>query len=91
MIALAREADRSWMADALCRNAEPDLWFPSAGLPSAWALEICCRCDVREQCANYADAHYERHGVWGGLTLEQRNRRARLRNLEPAGQRSEDR
>lgn len=71
--------DRSWMADALCRNADPALFFPDRGQPSAWALAVCARCPVREVCADYADAHYERHGVWGGLTFEQRMRRARER------------
>ena len=71
--------DRSWMERALCRNQEPDAWFPNAGQPSGWALSVCARCPVREQCADYADAHYERHGVWGGLTFDQRMRRARER------------
>lgn len=77
MIALAREADRTWMADALCRGQHADLWFPNAGAPTAWAIAVCNRCPVREQCADYADAHGERNGVWGGLTFEQRMRRAR--------------
>jgi WhiB family redox-sensing transcriptional regulator len=81
MIALAREADRSWMADALCRNADPDAWYPTAGLPNAWAVAVCNRCTVREQCADYAITINDRHGVWGGLTVEQRNRRARLRQV----------
>lgn len=79
MIALAYEADRSWMADALCHNADPEAWYPNSGMPSAWVLAVCNRCPVREQCADYADTIHERHGVWGGLTVEQRNRRARAR------------
>lgn len=81
MIALLPEADRSWMADAACRDADPDQWFPSAGLPTAMALAVCNGCPVRERCADYADAHYERHGVWGGLTFEQRKRRAWQRGV----------
>jgi WhiB family redox-sensing transcriptional regulator len=82
MIALAARTDRSWMADAACRGADdPNLWHPTAGLPSSWAIAVCNRCPVRERCADYAITINDRHGVWGGLTFEQRNRRAWLREV----------
>ncbi|HEX8024727.1 MAG TPA: WhiB family transcriptional regulator [Candidatus Limnocylindrales bacterium] len=77
MIALARDADRGWMADAACRHHDPDLWFPPPGRSNTRAEDICAGCPVKERCADYADAHHEQHGVWGGMTIEQRNRRAR--------------
>ena len=82
MIALAREADRTWMTDAACRGHDADLWYPTAGLPSAYALAICNACPVQQRCAEYAEVHRERHGVWGGMNAEQRNRRVRRRGME---------
>jgi len=82
VIALFPEADRSWMADAACRGADdPNLWHSDAGTPPAHVFDICNGCPVRERCADYADMHGERHGVWGGMTTEQRNRRARQREV----------
>lgn len=81
MIALFPATDRSWMADAACRDHDPELFYPTAGLPTAAALAICQGCPVRERCADYADANHERHGVWGGMVTEQRNRRARQREV----------
>ena len=80
MIALAREADRTWMNNAAFRGHDPDMWYP-ARLPTNDTLTVCARCPVREQCADYADTHHERHGIWGGMTSEQRYRRARMRKI----------
>lgn len=77
MIALAREADTTWMTAAACRGHDTNMWFPDAGKATSLAVAICLRCPVRERCADYADAHRERHGLWGGMTTEERNRRAR--------------
>lgn len=79
MIALLREADRTWMAGAACREHDPDLWFPVAGMHNAVAQAICDSCPVRERCADYAEDMREQHGVWGGLNVEQRRQRARQR------------
>lgn len=36
------------------------------------AVMVCGGCEVREICLAHAVEHHERHGVWGGLTEEQR-------------------
>lgn len=82
MITLDLGTGREWMAKAACRGHDPDAWFPTVGKPSGEAVAICTGCPVREQCADYADAHGERHGLWGGLTTDERYRRARRRQLE---------
>lgn len=78
MIALALDADSSWMDRAACRGVDPELFFPIT-VPSAYVLRICEACPVREQCADYAEANRERFGIWGGLNVDQRFRRARAR------------
>lgn len=67
-------ADRTWMTFAACRTAvDPEIFYPTAGLPTAEAKAICESCPVRQACSDYADAHHEHHGVWGG-TQRTRNR-----------------
>jgi WhiB family redox-sensing transcriptional regulator len=39
--------------------------------------EMCIRdssCDVRQECLEYALAHDERFGIWGGLSERERRR-----------------
>jgi WhiB family redox-sensing transcriptional regulator len=49
------------------------------------AKEVCRRCEVREQCLAWALEAGQDHGVWGGLSederraLKRRNSRARVR------------
>ena len=49
------------------------------------AKQVCRRCDVREQCLAWALEAGQDHGVWGGLSederraLKRRNARARIR------------
>lgn len=61
-----------WTDGALCTQVDADLWFPVQGASTKEARAICARCDVRLQCLEYALAHNERTGIWGGLTERQR-------------------
>lgn len=36
------------------------------------AKEICTDCGVREACLEYALSIREQHGIWGGLTENER-------------------
>jgi WhiB family transcriptional regulator, redox-sensing transcriptional regulator len=66
----------AWFADALCRETDPDLWYPDQSKPALPAKRICAMCDVRIDCLRYALEHETRgdaaHGVWGGLTVRER-------------------
>ena len=69
-----------WEEVGACRTAEPDLFFPiSARGPSAAdtarAKKICASCPVQPQCLDYAQATRQRHGIWGGLTEQERAQR----------------
>lgn len=71
-----------WMAEAACRGADPELFFPSRGDPTREAKAICWSCRVREECLEYALANGEKHGLWGGMSERQRRsvRRDRRRS-----------
>jgi WhiB family transcriptional regulator, redox-sensing transcriptional regulator len=73
-----RSAD--WQRAAACRSADPELFFPvsTAGRSLEQverAKAVCGTCIVRRQCLQYAIAANE-VGVWGGMTEEERTRRA---------------
>jgi WhiB family redox-sensing transcriptional regulator len=72
----------TWMAQGRCRETDPELFFPEAGVPQAEALRICHSCEVRTQCLNFALAHGER-GVWGGTNDAQRRRILRDEQATP--------
>jgi WhiB family transcriptional regulator, redox-sensing transcriptional regulator len=38
----------------------------------AEAKEICARCQVRRECLMFALLTRQRHGVWGGMSEEER-------------------
>ena len=63
-------------------SADPDLFFPisSAGPGErqiARAKMICAGCQVRRECLEYALAHDQVYGIWGGTTPEDRQRARR--------------
>jgi WhiB family redox-sensing transcriptional regulator len=35
---------------------------------------VCLSCEVRQECLEYALAHDERFGIWGGLSERERRR-----------------
>ncbi|WP_443054276.1 WhiB family transcriptional regulator [Streptomyces sp. NBC_00271] len=59
-----------WWKRAHCRGSDVDNFFPLPNDRPAVerALEMCCRCPVRNPCRRYAISHSERYGIWGGLT-----------------------
>lgn len=67
----------TWMADALCREIDPDLWFPEKGDPARVAKKMCRSCPVFFACTSHSLVADERHGIWGGLA--ESDRRAILR------------
>jgi WhiB family transcriptional regulator, redox-sensing transcriptional regulator len=66
-----------WWGLAACRSADPDLFFPiSQAGPAATQISrakaVCARCAVQDQCLRYALAADPVHGVWGGMSEEER-------------------
>ena len=66
-----------WRQFAACQSADPELFFPvpapGADLRQVEAAKaICAGCPVRGQCLALATVTRREHGVWGGLTEEER-------------------
>ncbi|MEV5972408.1 WhiB family transcriptional regulator [Streptomyces sp. NPDC051921] len=66
------DADLSWQEDALCAQAGPEFFFPAPGSSTREAKLLCGACEGRVACLEYALAHDERFGVWGGLSEKER-------------------
>ena len=70
-------ADYSWRAYALCRDTDPELFFPVGTTGTAltqieWARQVCGECGVRSECLDFALATNQDSGIWGGLSEEER-------------------
>ena len=53
---------------------DPEAFFPEKGGSTREAKRICLGCEVRDACLDYALAHDERFGIWGGLSERERRR-----------------
>jgi WhiB family redox-sensing transcriptional regulator len=79
-----------WRHSALCRDEDPELFFPiGATGPAERQIEtakaVCRRCTVTTDCLTWALDTGQDAGVWGGLSederraLKRRSARARAR------------
>jgi WhiB family redox-sensing transcriptional regulator len=68
------EALLAWQERALCAQTDPESFFPEKGGSTREAKRICVGCEVRAECLDYALAHDERFGIWGGLSERERRR-----------------
>ena len=62
-----------WREQALCRETDPEAFFPEKGQSPNAARQVCAGCPVRAECL--ADALARRDvafGVLGGLTPRER-------------------
>lgn len=63
-----------WVADALCAQTDPEIFFPEKGKSSAEAKLVCRSCPVAEECLEFAIVTRQKFGVWGGLSPDERSR-----------------
>ena len=63
-----------WQKRSLCAQTDPDAFYPEKGGSTREAKQICGRCEVRPECLEYALAHQERFGIWGGLSERERRK-----------------
>lgn len=68
------EEELRWQERALCAQTDPEAFFPEKGGSTREAKRICLTCPVRNECLEYALAHDERFGIWGGLSERERRR-----------------
>jgi WhiB family redox-sensing transcriptional regulator len=77
----ADQAEKSgkWDDEALCRQVDPELFFPDQDKQTAPAASaICRRCPIMTECLARALDGDERFGVWGGSSEAQRRDLKRL-------------
>lgn len=72
-----RLGDHTWHDHAACQGADdddPDLFFPDADDLDriTTAKRYCERCPVVRVCLDAALESNARHGIWGGMTEEER-------------------
>jgi WhiB family redox-sensing transcriptional regulator len=67
-------AELAWQERALCAQTDPEAFFPEKGGSTREAKKVCLGCEVRGECLEYALAHDERFGIWGGLSERERRR-----------------
>ena len=68
---------RRWRDRAACRDVDPDLFFPVGNTGPALldikeAKAVCRRCDVVDICLQWALDERQDHGVWGGMSEDER-------------------
>ena len=71
---LGEPDEHDWQERALCAQTDPEAFFPEKGGSTREAKRICSGCEVRAECLEYALAHDERFGIWGGLSERERRR-----------------
>ena len=84
------ERPPGWMVEGLCQQVDPDLWFPEDDPWQAQrAKQLCQACPVLAECAEYAIHRYIPHGVWGGMSADdRRNYRQRHGIVKPQAARA---
>lgn len=79
-------ANRDWIEQAKCRDADDVPFFPSNRRELVKALSFCNACPVSTECLQYALDNGIEYGVWGGTTETERLRirqSERLRGIHP--------
>src|ERR1051325_8021041 len=66
------ERSPDWQDRSLCRQSNPETFFPEAGHSPKEAKKICGRCEVTTQCLAFALDTRQPYGVWGGKTEGER-------------------
>jgi WhiB family redox-sensing transcriptional regulator len=66
-----------WRSRSACLDENPELFFPVGTTGPAVtqvdeAKRICGGCEVRAQCLEWALQENQDHGVWGGLSEDER-------------------
>jgi hypothetical protein len=69
-------------SQALCAQADGDAWFPEQGQDARQAKRVCngdprtgaAPCPIRARCLEVALARHEQHGIYGGMTPNERRR-----------------
>ena len=86
-------ADYTWRDQAMCRDTDPELFFPigttgQALLQIAKAKSICCQCPVTVECLEFALETNQDTGIWGGNSEDERRHMRRTAAQQARSQRA---
>lgn len=73
----ATDKGADWRDRIRCRGVDPELFFPVGHGPADVIQEerakvLCRQCPVRAECLTWAQTTGQEHGIWGGLTADER-------------------
>ncbi|MCL1907388.1 MAG: WhiB family transcriptional regulator [Propionibacteriaceae bacterium] len=74
LMSSATEDPGAWQVQALCAQTDPEAFFPEKGGSTREAKGVCGVCEAKQECLDYALAHDERYGIWGGLSERERRK-----------------
>ncbi len=82
-------ADYTWRRSAICRDTDPDLFFPVGTTGYALvqidrAKQVCGECPVSPDCFQYAMDTNQDSGIWGGMSEEERRTIRRMTTARQA-------
>lgn len=77
-LALAN-ASYDWRRNAICRDTDPDLFFPVGTTGHALvqidrAKQVCGECPASRDCLEFALETNQDSGIWGGTSEEERRK-----------------
>jgi WhiB family redox-sensing transcriptional regulator len=80
-------AEETWRDHALCRDTDPELFFPVGTTGHALtsidhAKRVCDECRVTPECLEFALETNQDSGIWGGLSEDERRAIRRQRTAE---------
>ena len=86
-------ADYTWRDQAMCRDTDPELFFPigttgQALLQIAKAKSVCCQCPVTVECLEFALETNQDTGIWGGNSEDERRQMRRTAAQQARSQRA---
>ena len=74
-----RDGDWDWQIKAACRGLDTSIFYhpenergPSRVRRELRAKQVCSDCPVVRNCLTWAISAREPYGVWGGMTVEER-------------------
>ena len=71
-LAIPITEERPWAAFAVCRDRDPDAFFPTTPEGEREAIRVCQGCSVQMDCLEFVIEARIRFGVWGGMTEKER-------------------
>jgi len=68
----AAAGEDDWRADAACQYIDLEIFFPDVGHRGRSGKQVCARCPAATRFRQWAIAHNETYGIWGGYLPRER-------------------